>query len=68
MRSRRTTGAAVACTVCVAAVAVLTHDLALTSAVAGFAATALGLMTARHTSEDLARSRPDDGGPRNGPH
>ena len=61
MKSRRTAGAVIAGIVTVAMVAVMTEDVALVSAVAGFAGTALGLLTQRHTSEDLARSKPAGG-------
>ncbi len=58
LRSIRTSGAVVVAVLAVAGVAVVTRDDTLTGLVAGFAGTALGLLTQRHTSEDLARSRP----------
>ncbi len=57
-RSIRTSGVTALAVVVVGLVAVVTQSDTLVGLVAGFAGTALGLLSQRHTSEDLARSRP----------
>jgi hypothetical protein len=56
--SWRTATAVCVAVVAIAAVAIATGDIALTGIVAGFAGTALGFLTQRHTSEDLYASTP----------
>ncbi len=57
-RSIRTSGVTALAVVVVGLVAAVTQSDTLVGLVAGFAGTALGLLSQRHTSEDLARSRP----------
>ncbi len=57
-RSIRTSGVTALAVVVVGLVAVVTQSDTMVGLVAGFAGTALGLLSQRHTSEDLARSRP----------
>jgi hypothetical protein len=58
MRSQRTAIAVIVSVLTVGVVACLTLDPGMTSIVAGFAGTALGILSQRHTSSELYKSAP----------